>query len=317
MASETKTKDPDVLTSDIERELEFVQAAPTKPVDRYTNFKHGGKTYEYYKSIAWDEWWDEYNTKQDVSTGRLKYRTINQFIQAKAKVEWQRELLWEMIGPEPKLKGDRQQLRVPYLGDWEKRRTNGFWCFEDHGKVRMVQEAIREKQEGLQATRAIAPLIASRMARWRRIAEVIDQRCQEILLSEKTVTDQEAKKLNFYIRMQEKAEAVLQELDNQWMRVFGVNPQDPGVQLLNMAALTGKVAAAAALTGAVAAGGDLNKGNGRATLIQDGQEFELPQNVTRESLMLADFLKAHAETYNLPLPQDAQKTQKSKTNKTQ
>ena len=176
MATEAKSLDPDRLTAEIERELDLVQESPTKPLDRFSHYKHGGRTYEFYKSIRWPEYWDEFNTALDPKTNQRKYKTVNQFIQAKCKQEWQRELMWEMIGPEPKLLGNKQQLRVPYLGDWEKRRNNGFWCFEDHGKVRMVQEAIREKQEGLQATRALAPLLASRMARWKKIAEVIDQR---------------------------------------------------------------------------------------------------------------------------------------------
>lgn len=309
-----KQADVDKLTSEIEQDLEMVQSAPVKPLGKFSNYKHGGRTYEFYKSVPWPEWWDEYNTDLDIKTGRLRWKTVNQFIRAKAKLEWQRELLWEMIGPEPQLDGNKHQLRVPYLGDWEKRRKNGFWCFEDHGKVKMVQEAIREKREALEATRALAPLIIARMARWKKIAEVVDARCQEIVFSEKAVTPTEAKKLAFYLRMQEKVERVLRALDDQWMRIFGVNPNDPGAQLLNMAALAGKIGAAAALTGAAANG----NGNGkRTTLIQDGKEYELPEDVSPQSIQMAQFLKGHEETYNLPLPEEVQKQQRPKTRQTQ
>lgn len=305
--------DPEKLAQEVEEDLELTATAPIRPIDRYTGYKRGGRTYAYYQSIPWPEWWDEFNTALDPKSGRWKYKTLNAFIQTKSKgVQWQKELLWEMIGPEPRLKNDKQQLRVPYLGDWERRRKNGFWCFDDEGKVRMVRQAIQEKHEALHATRALAPLLAARIARWKRIAEIVDQRCQAVILSEGKIGPKARLRLEFYIQMQQNVENVLADLDRQWMRIFGVNPNDPGRAFVEMAAIGGKIGAAAALTGVAAVTGNAAK----ARLTQDGQEYELPERVTYDSLLMADMLQAHEKTYNIPLPEEV-RTQARKQAKTQ
>jgi hypothetical protein len=47
-----------------------------------------------------------------------------------------------------------------------------------------------------------------------------------------------------------KVENVMQKLEEQWMRIHGVNPLDPVQQWITTAALGGKVVTSAALTGA-------------------------------------------------------------------
>lgn len=76
---------PTQVEKTLEADLRLVMESPTRPVTDKTRYKMGGKSYEYYKSIPWPAWWDEFNSDvQD--NGRRKYRTLSQFIHAKTKV---------------------------------------------------------------------------------------------------------------------------------------------------------------------------------------------------------------------------------------
>ena len=87
------------------------------------------------------------------------------------------------------------------------------------------------------------------------------------------------------------------------MRIHGVDPWDPRQQWITTAALGAEGGAAAAAQGGL---------NQRPVLIQDGVELPLPENVTYDSLLFAQHLRSHAETFNLPLPEDQENVAKPK-----
>jgi hypothetical protein len=257
----------------------------------------------YYKLIPWPAWWDEFNSAID-KNGRRKYRTSWSFICAKTKIHWQRTVLWEMIGPEPvqTSNGENEFLRVPYLGDWEQRRRNGFYVFEDLTKAKAVQEALKHRNDSRETIRALAPLIAKRMAFWYQIRDQITEGyAGKIFEDNKPVTDVEQKKrVDVFLGWQRGVERDILRLEKQWMRIHGVDPLDPGQQWITTAALGGKVGAAVAQI------------SSPPMLILNGEELPLPEDITYDAILLAHHLRTHAETFGLPLPEDQEKAQKPK-----
>lgn len=287
------------------------QQDPTQPDPTYI-YGGSGRTWNYYKSIDWPQWWDEFNgaviPKKEKGAGRRKYKSVWHFICTKTKVRWQQQALWLMIGPDPKPKpGER--LRCPYLGDWDKRRRNGFYVFEDPAKIVAVVRAIQERRTGLDATQALAPMIARRLAYWYKIQGMLTEAFAGKLLDDEVSPMQAQTRINLFLKWQGRVETIISKLEDQWARIHGVNPMDPTQQYLDMALMSGKVGAAAALTGAVAAGHI----PGRPKLVQDGQELPLPDGVSYDAILMADMLKSHSTTFDLPLPEKMNAKQKSKT----
>jgi hypothetical protein len=93
-------------------------------------------------------------------------------------------------------------------------------------------------------------------------------------------------------------------LEKQWMRIHGVDLWDPGQQWITTTALGAEGGVAAMAQGRL---------NQRPVLIQDGVELPLPENVTYDSLLFAQHLRSHAETFGLPLPEDQEKVAKPKS----
>lgn len=231
----------------------------SRPVPRFVDFKrsHGqskdsNKAYQWYKHQPWDEWWDEFNTAID-EHARPRYRTAWQFCCAKTEDPWQRRLLWEMIGPD---RPAAKALRAPWLGDWQKRRANGYWALEPD-KVRTIQAALKERQDAIESARALAPLVAMRLQRWHRLQELIDTAFggQPYLENLPVNNDQNRERIREYIRLQRTIDKQIDQLCKVWWQTHGMPPAHDGqawVNMLSLLAAGGKIGAAAALTGATA-----------------------------------------------------------------
>jgi hypothetical protein len=189
-----------------------------------------------------------------------------------------------------------------YLGSWEQRRRNGFYVFDDLTKAKAVQEALKHRHELYEATRALAPLIAKRMAFWYQIRDQITEGyAGKIFEDNKPVTDVEQKKrVDVFLGWQRGVERDILRLEKQWMRIHGVDPLDPGQQWITTAALGGKVGAAVAQI------------SSPPMLILNGEELPLPEDITYDAILLAHHLRSHAETFGLPLPEDQEKAVKPK-----
>ncbi len=65
----------------------------------------------------------------------------------------EQELIYEMIGTEP----DKQNLRVPWLGDWKRRRMAGWYTPVLPNNIKKLAIACRDQLESVQAVRSTAP----------------------------------------------------------------------------------------------------------------------------------------------------------------
>jgi hypothetical protein len=120
------------------------------------------------------EWWDEFNTRMD-DKGKLYYRTVIKFAREKGKTRLEQELILEMIGPKPELKPGRAKLRVPWLGDWQRRRDNGFWCPRQRSHFQELARSFKEKMVGWDAIRMTAPILIAEWARLEKHQEELDE----------------------------------------------------------------------------------------------------------------------------------------------
>lgn len=256
---------------------------PLQPVEEFANYDRQGKPYQFYKSIRWDRWWDEFTSKL-TKKGRLQFKSAWDFCQQKGKDATQRELLWQMIGPQP-LADPKKKLKVPWLGDWEKRRSSGFWSFTESGKMESVRRVIKERQELLDASKAMAPHVAQMLERWLRLSEKVDMAFggEPFLEDLAPHTGLAKKRFRAYLRMHSDVQKQVVEIMRQWLLVHGLNPEQPQ-HWVAMAALAGGVI-----------GGALGSGNGNASP-------GLPPGITATDLQLAQMFRTKHELYGLEIP---------------
>jgi hypothetical protein len=127
----------------------------------------------FYKSVPWGEWWSDFVTATE-ENGRPRYPTAWSLARAKAKSEWERKLIYEIVGPEPKL-ALGQKRRAPWLGDWEQRRANSVFDQADSATGRRMRRALEERAASMDRVRRAAALLAiQQVGRWQRAAEQID-----------------------------------------------------------------------------------------------------------------------------------------------
>jgi len=144
---------------------------PVTPQD-FSNCARTGKAYRFFKTINWGTMWDEFlNATQP--NGSLKYTTAWSFAKGKAKSGWEAKVIYEAIGPRPEPVGENK-LRVPWLGDWQLRRANGFWRSDDPVKMRFINALLKERADANEAARALAPFLILELAKLQRMEEKIN-----------------------------------------------------------------------------------------------------------------------------------------------
>jgi len=235
--------------------------------------------YQYFLLIRPElrEWWHEFSTQWDPIKEGWRYRTARSF--AKAKTEDRREQEWieGMIGPAPltfgksgERKGKLLYLKLPWLGDWEARRTPP----EPPAQIRALAQAVKEKLVAWDAIRACAPLLLRELARYDRMSEQIDEIFAGQAFDPKLgPTDPKNKdRFHTYFKMKKRVTDVKLSLLNTWMLVHGINPRDP-VQLTQNNLMIGHLGQA-----------------------------EQPSVRDMEAIKLARMLQMHSENFKMPLP---------------
>ena len=267
------------------------------------------------------DWWYEFNGKLNhkaTEEGRVRYRNINSFVNKKFKHSRDRELFGWMVGPkriwerEAKSQKKSDKHIVPWLGDWDKRRKNGYWATENREQIKGLARAIKENVEGAQAIRATSPFIVQSLMRWVRLQDKIDELFdgQPFLMDEKPTSKNNYQRYKLYTQLHEQAEQLKNKTIEMWMRIHGVNPSNPHEMqdMATMAMLVGQSSAASALTGFTAALGNNNpnfqaiqqdgKPNGNHTLNIGGDQVI----ISPDALLLAQHLVQHSQTFKKALP---------------
>src|ERR1039458_992659 len=144
----------------------------------------GWKFYLKIKDLIPD-WWAEFNGALNNSHNnfhnKVKYRNIESFGKKKFKHSQERQYFLWMIGPKRIWERDALSQKhskrhvVPWLGDWNKRRLNGYWVTDNREQIKGLKAAILDNVESSQAIKATAPFIVQDLMRWVRLNEKIDK----------------------------------------------------------------------------------------------------------------------------------------------
>ncbi len=205
------------------------EAPPIKPQGSLPYYRDG-KAYYYYCFLKGEfrGWWEEFAHSVD-DRGKLKYKNLLAFIKTRTKNEFERQVLYELLGPTPEPEPEKK-LRVPSLGDWDDRRKMGSYNFEDLGKVRALNLAIKNHEKAVEAAREIAPLLARHAARYERVAEQIDEAFGGQPLNPELAPDDPRNKarVEFYLAMHKQVNELQASVFHEWYRCHGLDPIEPG-----------------------------------------------------------------------------------------
>ena len=272
-------------------ELEALYTSTDIPVVPLDGFKKPNKKsptgYSYYQRIRerLPEWWESFNGSLN-SHGGLKYGTIKEFIKKKARQGSEREFLYQMLGP-----ASKHDTGVPWLGDWEKRRRNGFGLLDNPGKIRPLIQAIKSNVAAADSIKSLTPVLVEELVQYSNLQKQVHEAfAGRAFISGKT---QDHKRFNAYKTMLWALTELKVKILHEIIRCHGVDPHQPQ-QMRDMAQIAGGIGAAAALTG-IAAGQRIP---GLGVTTSSGQIAPY----TYDSLKLAEHLTRHAHTFKKPLP---------------
>lgn len=289
--------------------------SPILPDDKVSKSNYHDSGWRFYIKLRpyLAEYWRQFNSDLN-SKGKSKYRTVDDFIKAKFKSKTERELFYLMTCSEAEWEigaslDNSKKKAIPWLGDWYKRRKNGYWNEDNGFHTSYLKKAIKEGIESSQAIKATAPFLIQSLMRWNRMQAKIDEAYGgQLFLDEAPNTPKNKSRFEAYTKMCKIVEGMKIKLMNEWMRVHGVNPNDPQ-QMFNMSALAqgfAQAGAAGALSGVAAAQGFmLSNPNGQA-----------PTMLSRDALLLADHLTSHTKSFK-EMPKDVvidHEPDKKKTN---
>ena len=270
---------------------------PINPIEKQRH-TYKGDAWKYYLLIKPDlqEWWDEFNGKLD-KRGKVYFKNLGVFIRSKTRNGKQKEWLRYMLGPKPEDLGEKKQ-EIPWLGDWSKRRKNGYWSIDNKIQLKGLKKAIESNADSMDAIKACAPFLIQEMLQYTKLQEKVHQVFGgEPFLDEAPTSKPNVHRFRTYMHMLGKITGLKVRLVQEWMRVNGIDPRNPHEMwdMATLAQLSGSIGAAGALTG-FTAGMSLQPGQQPAFGSQ-------PQNVVSPTAyLLAEHLTEHARIFKKPLP---------------
>jgi ribosomal protein S8 len=293
-----KHKHPKMATLEELEAMYSVQTPPTSP-NGYKKPEKNSKNsagWKYYQKVReyLAEWWEEFNGELD-HHGRLKYTSIRRFIKHKTSKHDEQHMLYQMLGPVEKRE---EGCQVPWLGDWDKRRRNGFGVLDNPEKIRPLITAIKNNVAAAESIKSLTPLLIEEFVQYSALQKEVHQAFAGKGFLESRAADDKKN-----VARQRMYQSMLWELTklkikivHEIMRVHGVDPNVPQ-QMRDMAQIAGGIGAAAALTGIAASQSGRLGGIGVPSA--DGSVIA---PYTYDAIKLAEHLTRHAHTFKKPLP---------------
>ena len=241
-----------------------------------------GKAYQFYKTCPWDKWWDEFSTST-MPNGALRYPTGWSFARAKAKNNIQEQnWIWAAIGPKPVLDEKRKKPVVPWLGDWLMQRQKSFWF--GTGKAEALARVLRERQNALEAARAVGAIHVDWIRRTMGLANQVDNFFGGQMLLPELSLKENARRASLYLKAHNELFSMCSQATEAYLRCHGIHQDDVTV-LAQIAAVSARASMSA----------------------------NTEQSMKEEQAhMLARCLMAHAENFEMPLPDSLSPENKAK-----
>lgn len=294
MGHRHKSKQPKMSTLE---ELELLYTSTAPPINPPNGYekpdKARAKGYKFYTEIKGKlaSWWEEFNGELD-EHGRLKYDCVRQFIKRKVTGEEKRCYLYQMIGP---VHAREEKSEVPWLGDWDKRRSCGFGVLEQPEKIKPLIRAIKSNLVAAESVKSMTPLLVEDLSSISYLqSKVHEAFAGQPFLKGKSADDKRnVARFNTYkALLLALTQAKILCID-QIMKLHGVDPLHPE-QMREMAQIAGGIGAAAALTGMAASQAGIS-----GVRSADGSTIA---PYTYDAIKLAEHLTRHAHTFRKPLP---------------
>jgi hypothetical protein len=275
----------------------------------------GRKLTEFFISIPWGDWWEEFNLSVD-HNGMLRYKTARQFAKAKGRNSAEIELIAYCIGPQP------QTLRkhLPWCGDWQQGRCREL-CSLDATDATAIAEPAKPFESQLEKLGKAAPFAFRDLLRLDRLAAKIDEAfAGQPILADKPLDGEENKRrLDLYFSLHERLLRLKHRATTAWIRTLGARMKDME-PWFNMAV---EMAASGSLNDAVR-GGTTTANGESVPVVSDQvlgevtvQDIQLAKNfreaawragtepkwlatLTPTDMLLAWSISAKAKLYNMP-----------------
>lgn len=292
--------DPSYWIEDLDDDIPIIPTGSKKASDEVNYASQGWKFYVKLKSQL-SELWLEFNNTIGKSGRRPKYATVRDFAKVKFKNKEERNMFvlmtcskreWEVCASNGSIK-----KTVPWLGDWVKRRKNGYWMEDNSYQISNLKKVIKENLESAAAIKATAPFIIQELLRYNKLQAKVEELYGGNPLSDDPRDKKNKEKFKDYLDMISSVTALKVKLIREWMRIHGVSPETPN-EMWSMAQLAqgfAQAGAAGALTGMVASQG---------LMLQNPEGA--PTVLSRDALLLADHLTSHKELFkDAPMVIDA------------
>lgn len=249
---------------------------PIKPLKEYREEVQNkkSKAYKFYFSCLpkLQEWWDEFQTSLDEKGGQ-RYKNAFQFARAKGKDEMEQEVIYEMIGPEP----DKSRTKVPWLGDWKRKRMAGYYSPALPHSIKKLATACRQELENVKAIKSTAPFLVQELAMYSKMSEAImDAFNGQMFLPDMAPEDfKNMGRAKAMIVLQKSLTRMKLDLIDRYWKAHGMNSEKPETMVT------------------------LNQ---QVNIAQVNAGMDSLTAADVETMKLAKMLKAHAENFNMPLP---------------
>jgi len=291
-----ETEDTELFDDEFLGLLDKCEDIPVNPKDPQAD-KYGKSGWQYYLKVRplLPEWWEEFNSKI-LSSGKLAYGSVLQFVKAKTRSKTDRQYLYWMIGPKPssEVKTTNGKYEVPWLGDWGKRRKNGYWTEDNHLPIQQLKKALKANKQAADTVKASAPFLIQDLMRInKRIGQLDDLfGGNPFVVAESPNSKGNITRFKTYITMYKMLWKQKIAIVHEIMRIMGINPQRPNEMwgMTQLAGVAGQIGASAALTGAAASGGMVLPGSPGGPQLQ----------ISSDAMYLAAHLSQHSKDFDLP-----------------
>jgi hypothetical protein len=244
---------------------------------------------EYLASLDLRDWWEEF-AHGFKKNGAQKYPTVWSFIKAKAKVKWQQNFLYWLLGPKAD-EGKSEYGGYPQY-DWADKRARGFWYSSEN--IERLSSTIKSKDTAFARLQTAGESLLDDLSEVAELQKQITREFGHQLLLPDNTADENASRVKLYLELKSSLQQQKAQILNTFAKTQGMD--------LNQ--LTDFLQLFAGGMGA-AASAQLGYGGGSKTL--EGRTGAATEN--KVLLQLTEQVMRKAAMFELDLPDmDAEQT---------
>jgi hypothetical protein len=129
------------------------------------------KKQAYVDALDLNQLWEDFANSFN-KNGTPEFKTAWSFVCKKTKIDWQRKVLYWLIGPAVVVeKGQRPEFNLPQY-DWEEKRKKGFWY--SSGNIEALKQDINSKASAYEAVRQAGKVNVTTIVRLNNLLEQLE-----------------------------------------------------------------------------------------------------------------------------------------------